>query len=189
MPAQRKDYWQIDHLAGGPLKEALHAVNGLPLGRSSPRRAASRCLRCLLTPSAPYVGTASAAKAFDRCVQTPKRKQACFGTAISQHAATLLPWPQLLQRLGVTAGRGVDLLVVDVRDASVDALVRAFPFETLKPTLLYYVRPRASNQQGKAAVGHTHAPSSAPSAVPLFLCCSATPRAGAAPPTSYATSC
>lgn len=111
----RKDFWQIDHLAGGPLQESLRAVN------------------------------ASAAKDFARCITRQGRKSACFTTRLTPYNATLLPWPALLERLGV-AHRHIDMLVVDVRDASVDTLLRAFPLQQVKPSLIYYRHPKGGGR-------------------------------------------
>mmetsp|Transcript_42332 Transcript_42332/g.123962 ORF Transcript_42332/g.123962 Transcript_42332/m.123962 type:complete len:428 (+) Transcript_42332:775-2058(+) len=108
----RRDYWQVDHLAGGPLREALQQVN------------------------------ASAAAAYAACLQQHKRPSACFGTRVVRHRTSLVEWPTLLSALGVSAARHIDLLVMDVRDASVDPLLRAFPFDRIRPTFIYYRHPK-----------------------------------------------
>ena len=111
----RKDYWQIDHLAGGPLQESLRA------------------------------GNTTAAKDFARCITRNGRKSACFTTRLTPYNATLLPWPALLERLGL-ARRHIDMLVVDVRDASVEMLLRAFPLHQVKPSLIYYRHPKGGGR-------------------------------------------
>lgn len=114
------DLWQINHLAGGPIAEALRAANHT-----------------------------KQAGAFDACkAASATRKQRCYDVAIHPHAVTLVPWRQLLkEQLGLVGegGNGVavqlDLLVLDVWDGGVASLLRAFPFDDVRPTLIYYRNP------------------------------------------------
>ena len=114
------DLWQINHLAGGPISEALRVA-----------------------------GHTKQADAFDACkAASATRKQRCYDVAIHPHAVTLVPWRQLLkEQLGLVGegGNGVavqlDLLVLDVWDGGVASLLRAFPFDDVRPTLIYYRNP------------------------------------------------
>ena len=118
------DLWQINHLAGGPIAEALRAA-----------------------------GHTKQADAFDACkAASATRKQRCYEVAIHPHAVTLVPWRQLLREMGLEdEGRKkgavhLDLLVLDVWDGGVAALLRAFPFDDVRPTLIYYRNPYAHRE-------------------------------------------
>ena len=156
----------MNHLAGGPIAEALAAA-----------------------------GLAAAAKAFRACVGRSARppKERCYALRVRAERARLVPWAELLAHAHAHAQRGsapapastsapapastssaayvprgapngsgsIDLLVVDVwgatpprlarprpaggtaegapiADGGVSALLRAFPFEAVRPSLLYY---------------------------------------------------
>ena len=67
----RRDYWQIDHLAGGPLRSALERAN------------------------------ASAAAEFGACLQRSKRTSACFRTTLKAYPTPLVSWREWLSALDV----------------------------------------------------------------------------------------
>ena len=106
----KEDLWQMNHLAGGPVLDALRAA-----GRLQEANAFRECKDASVT-----------------------RKQRCFDASLAQHNVSLVPFEALLQRFSLEA---IDLLVLDVWDGSVGALLRSFPFERLKPSLVYYRNP------------------------------------------------
>lgn len=103
-----EDHWQIDFLTGGPLLDLLSKTNK------------------------------TAADAFRACRQSGSKHPACFGNRQVQFVADFVPWPQALERLGLAIGEDIDLLVVNLRDGSVDELLRAFPFGRNKPSIIYF---------------------------------------------------
>ena len=108
----RGDLWLYNHLAGGPVAEALQ------LG-----------------------GFAAAAAAFHSCKQNSgKLRRRCYNATVLATNITFVPWGQWLER-HVPPGRKhgpIDLLVLDQRDPGVADLVQSFPLPTVKPSLLYY---------------------------------------------------
>ena len=109
------DLWQMNHLAGGPMKEALAAA-----------------------------GFAAKAKEFSRCVgESATAKKRCFDADIGAHAATLKPFSQLLDEEAV---KEIDLLVVDVWDGSTAALLRSFPLDRIKPSVIYHRNGKGNAQ-------------------------------------------
>lgn len=133
------DLWQINHLAGGPIVDALNVA-----------------------------GHTKEAKEFKACKDaSATRKERCFPLEVQQERVRLVVWEDLLR--GLPGGqRTLDLLVLNVwgesrhqrrRDsaaaavvlhggvnASVDdggisAMLKAFPLDRLKPTLIYYRHP------------------------------------------------
>ena len=108
----RGDLWLFNHLAGGPILEALE-VNG----------------------------HVEAAKAFRDCKHnSAKAKKKCFNATVATVNVTLRPWSDLIARIPSQqqAKRHIDLLILDQRDPYVTDLLKAFPFDTLKPSLIYY---------------------------------------------------
>ena len=106
----KEDLWQMNHLAGGPILDALRAAGKLP-----------------------------EARAFGACKDaSATRKERCFEAALVEHNVSLVPFDGFIRHFSLEA---IDLLVLDVWDGSVGALLRAFPFERLKPSLLYYRNP------------------------------------------------
>ena len=162
-PPRRRLLLQVNHLAGGPIGEALAAA-----------------------------GLTAAAEAFRACVGRSARppKERCYAVRVRAERARLVPWAELLAHAhahahahrgsgsasgaarGAPNGSGsIDLLVADVWgatpprlararpaggtaesaaivdgyypivDGGISALLRAFPFESVRPSLLYYRHP------------------------------------------------
>ena len=126
----RGDLWLYNHLAGGPVLEALGVA-----------------------------GHAQAASAFSECKHnSASLKRKCFNSTIEVRNASLLPWSTILDETlgGPTAPARtghIDLLVVDVRDPTVGELLRAFPLERSKPSLIYF-RTSGSGHVRKHLLAH-----------------------------------
>lgn len=105
----RGDLWLFNHLAGGPVLEALEVAG--------------------LTPQA---------KAFSRCKgNSAKLKRRCYNATIVPVEVPLKPWGELLSS-HTPSLKQIDLLVVDLRDPTVGSLLRSFPLSEHKPTFIYY---------------------------------------------------
>ena len=106
----RGDLWLFNHLAGGPVLEALE-VNG----------------------------HTARAKEFRSCKHnSASRRARCYNATVAVHNVTLLPWRELLSRGGGVGGGAIDLLVLNQRDPRVGELLMSFPLETIKPSVIYY---------------------------------------------------
>ena len=136
----RGDLWLFNHLAGGPILEALEAA-----------------------------GLSERASAFRSCKHnSDKRKARCYNATIVSRNVTLRPWSHLLARLprvpapaaasvvpvaaavaaaaaGATGAAAlappppaIDLMVVNQRDPLVGPLLLAFPYGLTKPSLIYF---------------------------------------------------
>jgi len=107
----RGDLWLYNHLAGGPVMEALTLA-----------------------------GHVDAAEAFRACKQgSATRKARCYPSTIESTNVTLWPWSHTLAAMpSAWQSSPIDLLVVDLRDPSISDLLAAFPLQTTKPSLIYY---------------------------------------------------
>lgn len=123
----RGDLWLFNHLAGGPILEALE--------RS---------------------GQAERAAAFRSCKHnSDKRKARCYNATVVRRNVTLRPWSHIIDGLPrkralpaalpaaaadarAAHSSAIDLLVVNQRDPSVGPLLKAFPYEVIKPSLVYF---------------------------------------------------
>jgi len=84
-------------------------------------------------------GQMDAARTFSECKDaSATRKKRCFDVTLVEHNVTLVPFGELLDRHSV---RAIDLLVLDIWDGSVGALLRSFPFDRVKPSIVYYRNP------------------------------------------------
>ena len=108
----RGDLWLFNHLAGGPILEALE-VNG----------------------------HAASATAFRACKHgSATRRARCYNASVAAVNVTLQPWSAVVSHLPTQRGAPahIDLLIVNQRDPTVGELLKAFPFDLIKPTLIYY---------------------------------------------------
>jgi len=107
----RGDLWLYNHLAGGPVAEALELA-----------------------------GFHQSAAAFQACKQgSAKLRRRCYNASVVETNLTFLPWTNILDALPPPRRRGpIDLLVLDQRDPYVTDLLLAFPLRDVKPSLLYF---------------------------------------------------
>ena len=76
-----------------------------------------------------------------------RRVRPCYNLTVTPHEVSLLPFSEVL-REALPAGAHIDLLVIDVHGRHVGAMLRSFPLETVKPTLIYH-RHASSRAESK----------------------------------------
>lgn len=115
-----RDLWQMNHLAGGPVQEALEQA-----------------------------GHAERVREFKACrkASSTEIRRPCYNLTVTPHEVSLLPFSEVL-REALPAGAHIDLLVIDVHGRHVGAMLRSFPLETIKPTLIYH-RHASSRAESK----------------------------------------
>ena len=82
------------------------------------------------------------AKVFEACKEaSATRKERCFDIEVTNHTVELVNWSRVLDLFDL---RALDLLVLDPQvdfnqvGFGVASLLKAFPFDRLRPALLYY---------------------------------------------------